>query len=266
MSLLGSVLSNMLLTFGMAILAGSLKRHETKFNPNALSTYMVLLIMSCFGLIIPGAYSSVDGATRANLVTMSRFLAVIMIICYLSYLYFQLKSHSDYFEDEESPEDETPFIPVGLAIGLLGLDMYLISWLSDRLVDTLQPTVEQFGVSEYFIGFVLVPLIGNAAEMATAVLMAFHNKMGISFGVAVGSSIQVACFLLPCMVIASWAMGGTLDLNFHVFTTVATFASVIVVSTIVQDGKTNWLEGVYLLLAYTMVAVSYLFLTPKAAA
>eukprot|EP00996_Jenningsia_fusiforme_P004074 NODE_487_length_2192_cov_30.676155_g447_i0.p1 GENE.NODE_487_length_2192_cov_30.676155_g447_i0~~NODE_487_length_2192_cov_30.676155_g447_i0.p1 ORF type:complete len:434 (+),score=83.07 NODE_487_length_2192_cov_30.676155_g447_i0:123-1424(+) len=274
MSLMGSVLSNMLLTFGGAILVGSSKRHEVKFNANALGTYCVLLTMSTLGLIIPSCYGSMEGKTEVRLLELSRFMAFCMVFCYMAFLYFQLRSHADFFEDAddctngESGEDaegsdEVPQLPVPLAVALLGIFMVLISWLSDQLVATLQPTAVQLGCSEAFIGFILVPLIGNAAEMATALLMAHHDKMGIACGVAVGSSIQVSLFVYPVMVLASWMLNGTLDLNLRMYTTVAVFLSVIVVTVIVQDGKTNWLEGLFLLVAYIMVGVTYMFVSPK---
>jgi Ca2+:H+ antiporter len=199
-----------------------------------------------------------------------------MCCAYLLYLYFLLFTNKEIFESHagekgeskdiekqqasssESEPPEVPHFSAGLAVFALAVTTILISFESEFVVDSLEPAAYSWGLSQAFIGVVLLPIVGNAAEHATAVTMAAHNKMDICIGVAVGSSLQIALLVVPLLVVISWATGCTLNLNFQPFNVIMMFVSVVVVNMLMYDGKSHWLEGVLLLLMYIMIALSYL--------
>jgi Ca2+:H+ antiporter len=163
-------------------------------------------------------------------------------------------------------EVETPQYSTALAVFMLAFVTVLISFESEFLVDSLEPAAKAWGLTQAFIGVILLPIVGNAAEHATAVVMAMHNKMDIAIGVAVGSSLQIALMVIPFLVIISWMTGNTLDLNFQPFNVIVMFVSVVITNTLVYDGQSHWLEGVLLLMVYVIVALSYLHTTDPMAA
>jgi Ca2+:H+ antiporter len=302
LSLIGSVLGNMLLVLGTAFVVGGTKYKDMRFNSDAVNTYGPLLMLSMLGFVIPSAYwattkhdpvtgspkdhttsksgkvDSVSNHDSEVILAVSRQLAVVMFMAYAAYLYFQLVTHKHLFdaqqvssiakvstdvplqledEDEEEEDEELPHFT--FAFGMVGLAIasILISMLSDILVETLSVAADEWHLPKQFIGIILVPIVGNAAEHASAIIMASRGKLDIAVGVALGSSIQIAMFVMPMLVLVGWVVGAPLNMDFHPFLTMTTAVSVLVVQNITTDGKTNWLEGTLLICAYLMMALMF---------
>lgn len=258
-SMLGSILSNILLVLGCCFFAGGLRYHEQSFNSTVASTMSSLLALSSASLIIPATlYNALTGLrsdhdTDKNILFLSHGTAIILLIIYVMYLYFQLKSHSDLFEEanneesdienqEEGHTEEHLLSPFAAGVVLIIVTL-LVSVCADYLVGSIDSLVEKTGMSKTFIGLVLIPIVGNAAEHVTAVVVAWKNKMDLAIGVAVGSSLQIALFVTPFLVVLGWIINEPMTLHFETFETVAFFISGLVVIFLIQDGKSNYLEG-----------------------
>lgn len=212
-------------------------------------------------LIIPAtlyaALSQSSQNAQDNILILSHGTAVILLIIYVMYLYFQLRSHAHLFEEaneagtetipgtegEEEEEEERLLSPWAATVALIAVTI-LVAICADYLVGSIDSIVQKTGISKTFIGLVLIPIVGNAAEHVTAVVVAYKDKMDLAIGVAIGSSLQIALFVTPFLVILGWTMGIEMTLHFQTFETVAFFISGLVVTLLIQDGKSNYLEGV----------------------
>jgi len=263
-SLLGSILSNILLVMGMSFLFGGIKHKTQTFNRTASLTSSSLLFMSVMGLIIPATFSVYRGDLDKTL-AISRITAIVLLIIYISYLSFQLKTHKELYEDEgalhEDEDEEVPILPLWAALVLLAGVTVLVALLADYLVDAINEVVAQHPgkISLTFIGIILVPIVGNAAEHVTAVTVAMKNKMDLSLGVALGSSIQIALLVIPLLVILGWIIDQPMTLDFDPFSTVVLFITVIIVNVIISDGSSNWLEGAMLMATYIVIAAAFAY-------
>lgn len=201
-------------------------------------------------LIIPAALvaslqdSKSSDITHAVLV-VSRGTAIILLILYGLYLFFQLKSHAHIFAGEQDDAEDGEERVLGRipALITLALVTVLVSVCADYLVDSIEAVVSRTGMSRTFIGLILLPIVGNAAEHVTAAIVAYKGKMDLAIGVAIGSSLQIAIFVTPFLVILGWIIHEDMTLNFHGFETVVFFISVLVVNYLISDGKSNYLEG-----------------------
>jgi Ca2+:H+ antiporter len=202
-------------------------------------------------LIIPAALSasltSSSASSKEIILVLSRGTAIILLLLYILYLFFQLKSHSELFDDEnaqlnEVEEENRVLDPIPAAVALL-LVTVLVAICADYLVGSIDAVVESTNLSRTFIGLILLPIVGNAAEHVTACIVAYKGKLNLAIGVALGSSLQIALFVTPAMVILGWIIHQPMTLNFHGFETVVFFVSVLVVNYLIVDGKTNYLEG-----------------------
>ncbi|KAF2860111.1 Calcium/proton exchanger [Piedraia hortae CBS 480.64] len=265
-SMLGSILSNILLVLGCCFIASGLKRRESRFNETVASTMSSLMAVAATSLIIPATlYASVSGkAAESNTLILSRGTAIIMLILYILYLYFQLRTHADLFDgetgavDDEEEQEEGPQVlgPVAASICLVIVTL-LVAVCAEYLVGSIDDIVSSTGVSKTFIGLVLLPIVGNAAEHVTACVVAYKNKMDLAVGVAIGSSMQIALFVTPFLVILGWIIGQPMTLHFQGFETVVFFLSVLVVNYLIQDGKSNYLEGCMCLGTYIIIAIAF---------
>ncbi|KAM5432398.1 Vacuolar calcium ion transporter [Microsporum ferrugineum] len=270
-SMLGSVLSNILLVLGCCFFFGGLNYHEQLFNSTAASTMSSMMTVASASLIIPSTlYASLSSSkadSRENILFISHGTAVILLIVYIMYLFFQLRSHSDLFEsqnvedgevgrEEEEEEEERLLNPYAASVLLLIVTV-LVSGCAEYLVGSIEPIVQSTGMSRTFIGLILIPIVGNAAEHVTAVVVACKNKMDLAIGVAIGSSLQIALFVTPFLVILGWIMDKDMTLHFQTFETVAFFISGLVVTILIQDGKSNYLEGGLCLGMYVIIALGF---------
>ena len=257
-SLIGSILGNLLLVLGLALLWGGYKYQTQTFNQEALSINGSLLLLAVLALIIPAAASHTE-LVDENILNLSRYASLVLLLMYGLSLFFQFKTHSHLFDvKSEIEEQEEPKMTTKDAWVLLILATVLVGWMAEVLVHSVDEAAKGWGLPTLFIGVILLPFFGNAAEHFTAVLVAGKDKMDLSLAIAIGSSVQIAVFVAPLMVLFAWAMGVPISLKFGILETAATFMSVLVANFILNDGKTNWLEGVMLLACYVILALSFL--------
>ncbi|KAJ2775508.1 hypothetical protein IWQ57_000413 [Coemansia nantahalensis] len=360
-SLVGSILSNLLLVGGCCFFFGGLRNNEQVFNAHAAQSYGSLLAMAILSALLPAAYNSLNARAtelKSGTLTLSHVTAISLLIIYVAYLFFQLKTHSNLFsavpreeraaaaqrppktpsdeergaatpavvpavpatavptavatpelpqspplpdtsrpsadlndgpglnhtvvvpakevaapagrpaagdyndEDADDEEEERPELTVMAALVLLLVITGLTGVCAEFLVDSIDGLTTKWNLSPSFVGMILLPIVGNAAEHVTAVTVAVRNKMDLALGVAVGSSIQIALFVMPFLCILGWIIGQPLTIYFSPFTTVVLFITVLLVNYIIGDGRTNWLEGLVLVFAYVIIGVAY-FLYPK---
>lgn len=265
-SMLGSILSNILLVLGCCFISSGIRRGESRFNETVASTMSSLMAVAATSLIIPATmYAALTRSTAdsdGNILVLSRGTAIIMLILYVLYLVFQLKTHAHLFDaegqDEEGGEQKEPEIlgPVAATVALV-LVTILVAVCAEYLVDSIDSIVASSGISKTFIGLILLPIVGNAAEHVTAVVVAYKDKMDLAVGVAIGSSMQIALFVTPFLVILGWIIGQPMSLHFQGFETVVFFLSVLVVNYLIQDGKSNYLEGCMCLGTYIIIALAF---------
>ncbi|KAL6334422.1 hypothetical protein AAG906_015000 [Vitis piasezkii] len=279
-SLLGSILSNMLLVLGCAFFTGGIKNHTKvqEFNKAAALVNSGLLLMAVMGLMFPAVlhFTHTEVHFGKSELALSRFSSCIMLVAYASYLFFQLKSQPNLYspidEDtekiEEDSDEDAPELTQWEAISWLAILTLWVSVLSGYLVDAIEGASESLNMPVAFISVILLPIVGNAAEHASAIMFAIKNKLDITIGVAIGSSTQIAMFVNlvllmiadPFCVVVGWIMGQPMDLNFQLFETATLFIAVLVVAFMLQEGTSNYFKGLMLILCYLIVAASFLYM------
>lgn len=265
-SLTGSIIGNLLFVLGAAALAGGIKFPEQRFNRTAVRSSTTSLMLAAVGLLIPTVFHDAAAMRPGgwSLVMEQRLSLAIAIVLFASYLFtlvFSLLTHKQLFAGAggEDHEGEPVWSRTRATMVLIGATA-LVAWFSEFLVGTVEAAQAKLGVSETFIGIIVVAIIGNAAEHWTAVWVATKNKMDLSLNIAIGSSLQIALFVAPVLVFVSFAFGHPMDLEFTVPEIVAVIVSVFVVAQISNDGESNWLEGVQLLTVYVILGILFYFL------
>ena len=260
-SLIGSILGNLLLVMGLAFIWGGIHYKEQSFNETQFGSNSSLLLLSVITLVVPTVYHlTVSGdAGDTGVTDLSRAAAIILLTIYMLFLLFQLRTHSELFATDGTHEHEESSMSMREAIILLVVSTILVSWMAEILVHSLEEAADDVNMSHLFIGVILLPMFGNAAEHFTAVSVAAKNKMDLSFAIAIGSSTQIAVFVAPLMVIIAWALGLPLTFEFGLLETVAAFLAVLIANAIASDGKSNWLEGAMLLGTYAVLALAFWF-------
>ncbi len=259
-SLIGSILGNLLLIMGLSFVWGGIHHSEQTFSTNASRSNGSLLLLSMLVLIVPSVYSySVEGERGIDgLSNLSHIASLILISIYFLFLLFQLKTHVHLFATEGAHFEESEMSQRDSII-LLILSTVLVSWMAHILVHSVEVAADEFDLPYLFIGVILLPFFGNAAEHFTAVVVAGKNKMELSFAISMGSSTQIAVFVAPFMVLISWFLNVPLTFEFGLLETISVFLSVLIVNSIAEDGRSNWLEGAMLLGAYTILGAAFLF-------
>jgi Ca2+:H+ antiporter len=269
-SLTGSIIGNILLVLGVAVLAGGMKHKEQKFNATAARAQATLLTLAAIALILPAAFHYLAGAGgRVQENNLSLEISIVLLFTYAAHLLFSLHTHKQLFEREgaEAPGSREAAWSLKRSLTVLMAATALVAWVSEILVGSVQEAAAAFGMTSIFIGVIVVAVIGNAAEHSTAVLMALKNRMELSMGIAIGSSLQIALFVAPALVILSHFIGPrSMDLVFTPAEVLAVFLAVLITSQISSDGESNWLEGVLLLAVYLILAVVFYFLPDAAPA
>jgi len=288
-SLLGSILSNSLLVMGFACMAAGLVKREVSFSDQAAGHNITMLLVSILGISLPTLMVNIGqfGIHDSTDLAMSHFISIVLLVLYGFYLVFTMtepqpekakgsaklldhqkganEAGDDNDDDDDDDDDEEePILSLRSSLAWLVIATIVLAYLSELLSASVEAASEQLGLNKAFVGFVIIPIIGNAAEHSTAVVMARRLKMDLALSVAQGSSTQIALFVVPVMVLLGWAIGQPLDLIFGTFETVITFLSVVIVSGIVSDGKTNWLEGIMLIAAYFLIASAFFFMKDEA--
>ena len=259
-SLIGSILGNLLLVMGLSFVWGGLHHSEQKFSETQVSSNSSLLLLAVIVLIIPTVFNfTVDGtAGDEGVEKLSHAAAIILLAIYGLFLLFQLKTHSHLFATDNVHHEE-PQMDQKDAIILLVLATILVSWMAEVLVHSVESAAEQYHLPYIFIGVILLPLFGNAAEHFTAVSVAAKNKMDLSFAISIGSSTQIAVFVAPLMIMIAWMWGVPLTFEFGILETIAVFLAVSIANLIAADGKSNWLEGLMLLSTYAVLGLAFFF-------
>ncbi|KAI8466789.1 MAG: Ca2+ antiporter/cation exchanger [Monoraphidium minutum] len=252
LTLLGSIVSNLLLVLGSAFIAGGVLHPMQHFNAKGINVNCGLLILGVVAVTLPTLLSSTSNnpSDSGPEVALSRFESILMLVGYATFLLFQL------IEEEEDEEEECVLSLWGALVWLAGVTV-LISFLSDAVMDSITAASTQLKVPLPFLTTIVVPIVGNAAEHASALIFAVKDRMEVALGVAVGSSTQVAVLIVPFCVILAWAMGQPLDMNFNEFEAAVLFISVLLAVVVLQDGSSNYLKGLMLVITYFFVAAGF---------
>ena len=269
-SLTGSIIGNILLVFGLSALIGGVRFPVQTFNKTAANLGTTMLTLAAIGLVVPAIFHFVvAGGPVVAEQDLSLEISIILITTYVLSLVFTLRTHRHlYCGDHGEEADEamgTEGWSTGKSLLVLLIATAFVALMSEFLVGAVVATAKSFGMTEVFVGVILVAIIGNAAEHSTAVLMAIKNKMDIAINIAVGSSIQIALFVAPIMVFLSYVIGPQpMDLIFTNFEVLAITLSVAIMALISQDGESNWMEGVQLLAVYAILGIAFYFLPADA--
>jgi Ca2+:H+ antiporter len=263
-SITGSIIGNILLVLGLAVLCGGVKHQRQTFNRTSAGIGATLLVLSAIGLVVPAIFHFiVRGTEAARERQMSLEIAVVLFAIYVLSLVFSLKTHRHLYTGAAGPDAHAPqgdAWTVRKSLTVLAVATVGVAFMSEALVSAVEPTAKVFGFTEVFVGVILVAIIGNAAEHSTAVLMALRNQMDLAVNIAIGSSIQVALFVAPVLVFASYAFGRPMDLVFSTFEVVAVTIAAGVGTLVAMDGESNWMEGVQLLGVYAILGLAFYFL------
>ncbi|MBU6390478.1 calcium/proton exchanger [Patescibacteria group bacterium] len=257
-SITGSIISNLLLVLGTAIIFGGWKRRKQMFNATAAKAAASTLLLAVTALVIPAIFVQTSGSASFGLIEeLSAAVAVLMIIAYGANLIFTLHTHKHLYEADvakaEAKWSKTKSVVILLAATIA------VAFMSEILVGSIEPLVVSLGWTELFIGVIFVAIIGNAAEHVSAVTVAIKDKMDLALQVSIGSATQIAMFVAPALVLVSLFFRNQMSLVFNTFELVTIVFSVLVVNSIVEDGESHWFEGVQLLVAYLIMAVAFFF-------
>ena len=260
-SITGSILGNLLLILGLAVVAGGLRRSELRFNRTTAGMSAGMLTLAVVALVLPALFHVLhpEKSARLSELRMSEAVAVILLITYGLSLLFSLKTHRRLFSAEAGPTEGSSW-GVGKATLILALATVGVAVESELLVHAVTEAGHTLGLTEVFLGLIIIPIIGNAAEHATAVVVARKGKMDLALQIALGSSTQIALLVAPSLVFCGVIMGQNMDLVFTPFEVMALGLATIVTAIITLDGESHWFEGVQLLAVYGMIAVGAFFL------
>ena len=266
-SLTGSIIGNVLLVLGMAFVAGGVRHKSQRFNVTGARMQATLLTLAAISLIIPAMFNLLAGPAGGERIrNLSQEMAVVLLAVYGMSLLFSLRTHKHLFSGQGAGEggrveEGHSRWPLWTSLAVLLVTTAAVAFISEILVGSVGHAAETMGMTKVFVGVVVVAIIGNAAEHSTAVIAAWHNRMELCFGIAIGSSIQVALFIAPLLVLLSNVVGpGPMDLVFTPAEVLAVALSVVISNQISNDGESNWMEGVQLLAVYLMIAIVFYFL------
>ena len=260
-SLAGSVIGNILLVLGMSMLAGGIKHKTQRFSRLSLNNTASMLLFAVLGLSIPAIFTHTmpEESLTTQFEGLSVIIAILMLIVYGMQFVFSFVTHKALFEETLMGDDEEkPLMSLKAAIGLLVVATICIAILSEIFVGTVEPMAESVGLSKTFVGIILVPIIGNAAEHSTAIIMAVKDKMNAAIEIALGSSLQIILFVIPVLVLLSLFFT-PMSIVFTPFELVAVAASVLIADRVAADGESNWLEGLQLVSVYIIIGAAFFF-------
>jgi Ca2+:H+ antiporter len=265
-SVTGSIIGNMLLVLGLAMLLGGWKHKELRFSRAAAESNSSMMFLEVVALVIPAIYARVSQHQHPeHIESLSLDISGILILTYAASLVFSLRSHRHLFRPEVDPagaphEHGEPPWSVGRAVATLVAAAVMVAVVAEFLVGAVESAGHALGLGDVFMGVVVLALVGNAAENSTAVQMAMRNQMDLALAIAVGSSMQIAIFVAPLLVFAGHLMGQPLGLEFTVLEVAAVMLSVVTMTLLIRDGRTNWFEGLQLLAVYAILAMAFYFI------
>ena len=260
-SLTGSIVANLLLVGGMAIFIGGWKREKQSFSQTGVLATGITLVLSVVALVIPAIFlQTAPGVDPLVVEHLSIVVAIGMIFSYIASIYFTLHTHKHLYVEEIAQQYRAHW-SVRKSLIVLIVSTGIVAFMSEILVGSIEPLIEAWGWTELFIGVVVVAIIGNAAEHFSAVTVALKNRMDLALQISMGSAAQIAMFVAPVLVLVSLLFDQHMHLVFNMFEVIAIVLSVLMANLAVQDGESNWLEGLQLLVAYFIIAVAF-FLHP----
>ena len=257
-SITGSIIGNVLVVLGLAFLVGGWTRSEQRFSRASAGLHSSSLVIAVVALMMPALFSFGEGATDFRTEAVSVGVSIVLIAVYGLGLLFSFKTHRYLFRS--SFEHGHARWSVGRAVGQLAGATVLVALMSEFLVGALEHTVEELGLSELFVGLIVVPIVGNAAEHSSAIFLAAKDKMDVAIEIAIGSSTQIALFVAPVLVFLSLLVGEPMDFIFTGIEIAAVAFSSLILGFIALDGRSNWIEGAQLVGAYIIMAISFFFL------
>lgn len=259
-SVAGAVIGNILLVLGASILAGGLKYKTQHFNQKVVEVSSSMLLFAVIGLCVPALFTHTVDVTLLNTryEGLSLIVSIIMFIIYILSLIFSFYTHKDIYTVADDNEEVAKW-SLKKSIFVLVISTILIAIESEFLVSGIESITTTLGLSEFFVGIILIPIIGNAAEHSTAVVMALKNKMDVALEIAIGSSLQIILFVAPILVFIS-LLFTPMSIIFNEFELIALIVSVLIANRVASDGESNWLEGIQLLAVYFIIAASFFIL------
>ncbi len=264
-SITGSIVGNLLLVLGLSCFAGGLGHRSQKFDRTAATNMAVLLFLAVVALVMPAVFDlALFGSLAARPAAIDRlsvFSALVLIVAYGGSLIYAFTARRDLFRPAQQGDRDRHRLTTGAALGLLAAGTVLTAVQAEVLVGSLEPAITQFGLSELFVGVVVIAIVGNAAEHYSAVTAARRDEMTLAIEIAVGSSAQIALLVAPAIVLYSYALGQPMSLLFNPFEIVAIALSVLATMIVVVDGESNWVEGLQLMAVYLILAVAF-YLVP----
>jgi Ca2+:H+ antiporter len=265
-SVAGAIVTNTLFLLGTSFLLGGLKHHVQEYNRVSARLQAALLFLATIALLIPSAVGQADAAVGATFTRkLSLGLAVLLIVAYGLGMLFSLKTHRELFASAESGEAEEAPWPIDLALATLAGVTVLVALVSDVFVESVQKAAEAFGMTPAFVGFIVVALVGGAAEMASAFSGARKNRLDLSVGIALGSASQIALFVAPVLVLSSYVIGPTpMDLQFWPGAVAMMLIATLTASLVTNSGRSAWFVGVLVLMVYLIFAMTLYLLPPRA--
>jgi len=262
-SITGSIIGNVLLVLGLSVLAGGLKNGFQRFGRRAASVSVTMMAIAVIGLAIPAVFAqAIEARNHFGVEYLSIGVAIALMFGYVLSLVFTFSLPDEKARQQPGETTTAEHVAWGVrrAVVVLIVSVVFIAALSEILVDAIEPVIRAHGLTELFVGVIIVPIIGNAAEHLVAVEMALKNKMDLALGIALGSSMQVALFVAPLLVFISLAAGNPMSLVFNPFELAALGAAVVIAALISLDGESNWLEGAQLLIVYVILALAFFYL------
>ena len=257
-SITGSILGNLLLVLGLSIVAGGIKHGKQRFDRTQAGLNGTMLILAVIAILVPSIFGHAIEPDHEAVEGLSMSVAVVMIMVYaLGILYSFTTGEADPLT--HAAVDVTRWSARTSLIVLL-ISTAGIAWLSEVLVGSVEHVTENLGLSEFFVGIIIVPIVGNVAEHLVAVQVALKNRMELSLAISLGSSLQIALFVAPVLVFVSLLMGNPMDLIFNQFELIALAAASLIAALVALDGESNWLEGAQLLVVYIILAIAFFFL------
>lgn len=257
-SITGSIIGNVLVVLGLSFLVGGWKRQEQTFNARSAGLHSASLVIAVVALLMPALFALTAESTTFREEAVSVGVSIVLIAVYLLSLLFAFVTHKSLFRS--TFEHGEPKWSAGKAVGILAGATVGVALMSEFLVASLEHTVEELGLSKLFVGLIVVPLVGNAAEHSSAIFLAAKNKMDVSIEIAIGSSTQIALFVAPVLVFVSLLVGHPMNFVFSGIEIAAVAFSSAILGFIALDGRSNWFEGAQLLAAYLIMAISFFFL------
>lgn len=262
-SMIGSIMGNILLLVGLSVFFGGLRYKHQTFNNETIAVSSTMLIIVVAGLAIPSVYAFANPGLDSNISTISIAVAIVMAVIYIAGLFFSLKTHKDLFDasDEIRDTQERPTMTKKQAALVLLMTIVVVAIQSEFLVQSINVAAVSLGITTTFIGIIIIAIITNIAENATAVHFALRNKLDVSIEIGLSSAIQIALFVVPILMLVSQLFGFGFTLQFTLFELVALVLGVLIINYLSADGRCNWLEGAQLISVYVIISIAFFFVS-----